>query len=103
MWAETTVTRLLKDADGKICGVFGYVRETGKFVVFEAPAVVLATGGIGKAFKVTSNSWEYTGTGTRWRCSAADAAEHGVRAVPPDRDGLAAVRQGHPRDRVGPR
>ncbi|TDD81026.1 fumarate reductase/succinate dehydrogenase flavoprotein subunit [Actinomadura darangshiensis] len=63
VWAETTVTRLLKDADGKICGVFGYVRETGKFVVFEAPAVVLATGGIGKAFKVTSNSWEYTGDG----------------------------------------
>ncbi|GAA4224587.1 fumarate reductase/succinate dehydrogenase flavoprotein subunit [Actinomadura meridiana] len=63
VWAETTVTRLLKDADGKICGVFGYVRETGTFVVFEAPAVVLATGGIGKAFKVTSNSWEYTGDG----------------------------------------
>ncbi|TMQ92361.1 fumarate reductase/succinate dehydrogenase flavoprotein subunit [Actinomadura soli] len=63
VWAETTVTRLLKDADGKICGAFGYVRETGKFVVFEAPAVVLATGGIGKAFKVTSNSWEYTGDG----------------------------------------
>ncbi|WP_433467364.1 fumarate reductase/succinate dehydrogenase flavoprotein subunit [Spirillospora sp. CA-128828] len=63
VWAETTVTRLLKDADGKICGAFGYVRESGKFVVFEAPAVVLATGGIGKAFKVTSNSWEYTGDG----------------------------------------
>ncbi|GAA0569627.1 fumarate reductase/succinate dehydrogenase flavoprotein subunit [Actinomadura livida] len=63
VWAETTVTRLLKDDDGKICGAFGYVRETGKFVVFEAPAVVLATGGIGKAFKVTSNSWEYTGDG----------------------------------------
>ncbi|HEY7488765.1 MAG TPA: fumarate reductase/succinate dehydrogenase flavoprotein subunit [Streptosporangiaceae bacterium] len=62
VWAETTVTRLLKDGD-KICGAFGYVRETGKFVVFEAPAVVLATGGIGKAFKVTSNSWEYTGDG----------------------------------------
>ncbi len=63
VWAETTVTRLLKDADGRICGAFAYVRETGKFVVFEAPAVVLATGGIGKAFKVTSNSWEYTGDG----------------------------------------
>ncbi len=62
VWAETTVTRLLKDGD-RICGAFGYVRETGKFVVFEAPAVVLATGGIGKAFKVTSNSWEYTGDG----------------------------------------
>ncbi|WP_141578132.1 fumarate reductase/succinate dehydrogenase flavoprotein subunit [Actinomadura sp. WMMA1423] len=63
VWAETTVTRLLKDADGRVCGAFGYVRETGRFVVFEAPAVVLATGGIGKAFKVTSNSGEYTGDG----------------------------------------
>ncbi|MDL4772192.1 fumarate reductase/succinate dehydrogenase flavoprotein subunit [Actinomadura xylanilytica] len=62
VWAETTVTRLLMDGD-RIAGVFAYVRETGKFVVFEAPAVVLATGGIGKAFKVTSNSWEYTGDG----------------------------------------
>ncbi|GAA2421087.1 fumarate reductase/succinate dehydrogenase flavoprotein subunit [Actinomadura vinacea] len=63
VWAETTVTRLLLDASGKVCGAFAYVRETGKFVVFETPAVVLATGGIGKAFKVTSNSWEYTGDG----------------------------------------
>jgi succinate dehydrogenase / fumarate reductase, flavoprotein subunit len=63
VFSETTVTRLLKDADGRICGAFAYIRETGKFVVFEAPAVVLATGGIGKTFKVTSNSWEYTGDG----------------------------------------
>ncbi|MEW2352544.1 fumarate reductase/succinate dehydrogenase flavoprotein subunit [Spirillospora sp. NPDC029432] len=63
VWAETTVTRLLLDESGAIAGAFAYVRETGKFVVFEAPAVVLATGGIGKAFKVTSNSWEYTGDG----------------------------------------
>ncbi len=62
VFAETTITRLLKDG-GKIAGAFGYVRETGGFVVFEAPAVVLATGGIGKVFKVTSNSWEYTGDG----------------------------------------
>ncbi|GAA3199687.1 fumarate reductase/succinate dehydrogenase flavoprotein subunit [Actinocorallia longicatena] len=62
VWAETTVTRLLKNGD-RICGAFAYVRETGKFVVFEAPTVILATGGIGKAFKVTSNSWEYTGDG----------------------------------------
>ncbi|GAA1561423.1 fumarate reductase/succinate dehydrogenase flavoprotein subunit [Actinomadura kijaniata] len=62
VWAETTVTRLLLDGD-RVAGAFAYVRETGKFVVFEAPAVVLATGGIGKAFKVTSNSWEYTGDG----------------------------------------
>src|SRR3954467_10893136 len=62
VWAETTVTRLLKDGD-RVCGAFGYVRETGRFVVVDAPAVVLATGGIGKSFKVTSNSWEYTGDG----------------------------------------
>ena len=47
----------------RIAGAFGYWRETGRFVVFEAQAVVLATGGIGKSFKVTSNSWEYTGDG----------------------------------------
>jgi succinate dehydrogenase / fumarate reductase flavoprotein subunit len=62
VYAETTITRLLKDG-GKIAGAFGYVRDTGKFVLFEAPAVILATGGIGKTFKVTSNSWEYTGDG----------------------------------------
>jgi succinate dehydrogenase / fumarate reductase, flavoprotein subunit len=62
VFAETTVTRLIKDGE-RIAGAFGYVRETGKFVVFEAPAIVLATGGIGKTFKVTSNSWEYTGDG----------------------------------------
>ncbi|HUJ05151.1 MAG TPA: fumarate reductase/succinate dehydrogenase flavoprotein subunit [Streptosporangiaceae bacterium] len=62
VYAETTITRLLKDGDA-IAGAFGYIRESGRFVVFEAPAVVLATGGIGKTFKVTSNSWEYTGDG----------------------------------------
>ena len=59
---ECTVTELLQE-DGRISGVFGYWRETGRFVVIDAPAVVLATGGIGKSFKVTSNSWEYTGDG----------------------------------------
>jgi len=62
VFAETTITRLLKDGD-RISGAFGYVRDTGRFVLFEAPVVVLATGGIGKTFKVTSNSWEYTGDG----------------------------------------
>ena len=52
------------DQDGdRIAGAFGYWRESGKFILFEAPAVVLATGGIGKSFKVSSNSWEYTGDG----------------------------------------
>jgi succinate dehydrogenase / fumarate reductase flavoprotein subunit len=63
VYAETTITRLEKDPAGRIAGAFGYARDTGRFVLFEAPAVVLATGGIGKTFKVTSNSWEYTGDG----------------------------------------
>jgi len=62
VFQECTVTRVLK-RDGRVAGVFGYERESGRFFVFEAPAVVLATGGIGKSFKVTSNSWEYTGDG----------------------------------------
>jgi len=62
VFMECTVTDLMKDGDS-IAGAFGYWRETGRFVVFEAPSVVLATGGIGKSFKVTSNSWEYTGDG----------------------------------------
>jgi succinate dehydrogenase / fumarate reductase flavoprotein subunit len=60
---ECTVTDLFKGPDGSIAGAFGYWRETGSFIAFEAPSVVLATGGIGKSFKVTSNSWEYTGDG----------------------------------------
>lgn len=63
VFAECTITELLKDAEGRIAGAFGYWRETGRFVLFEAPAVVIATGGIGKSWKVTSNSWEYTGDG----------------------------------------
>ncbi|RLU99432.1 fumarate reductase/succinate dehydrogenase flavoprotein subunit [Streptomyces griseocarneus] len=62
VFQECTVTRLLKDGD-RVAGVFGYERESGRFFTIEAPAVVLATGGIGKSFKVTSNSWEYTGDG----------------------------------------
>ncbi|MDI3403567.1 fumarate reductase/succinate dehydrogenase flavoprotein subunit [Streptomyces cavernicola] len=63
VFQECTVTRIVKDADGKVCGVFCYERESGRFFVIEAPSVVIATGGIGKSFKVTSNSWEYTGDG----------------------------------------
>ena len=62
VFAECSITELIKDGDA-IAGAFGYWRETGKFVLFEAPAVVLATGGIGKSFKVSSNSWEYSGDG----------------------------------------
>src|SRR5579885_2149868 len=62
VYMECTIIRLLKDGD-RVCGAFGYYRERGRFVLFKAKAVVLATGGIGRAYKVTSNSWEYTGDG----------------------------------------
>ncbi len=66
VFMECTITDLFRDESGgasRIAGAFGYWRETGRFVVFKAPAVVLATGGIGKSYQVTSNSWEYTGDG----------------------------------------
>src|SRR3982075_4244419 len=59
---EYTVVRLLKDGD-RVAGALAYYRDRGRFVVFKARAVVLATGGVGKAYKITSNSWEYTGDG----------------------------------------
>src|ERR1700682_1838094 len=62
VYMECTITCLLKDGD-HVAGAFGYWREQGRFVVFRAKAIVLATGGIGKAWKITSNSWEYTGDG----------------------------------------
>ncbi len=63
VFAECTISDLLTDDAGRIAGAFGYWRESGRFILFETPAVVLATGGIGKSYKVTSNSWEYTGDG----------------------------------------
>lgn len=62
VFAECTVTDLTKDGD-RISGALAYWRESGRHIVFEAPAIILATGGIGKSYKVTSNSWEYTGDG----------------------------------------
>ncbi len=62
VYMECKIERLIKDGD-RVAGAFGYWRNTGKFVLFKAKAVVLATGGIGKAWKFTSNSWEYTGDG----------------------------------------
>lgn len=62
VFQECTVTRVLKEGR-RVSGAFCYERESGRFFVLEAPAVVLATGGIGKSFKTTSNSWEYTGDG----------------------------------------
>ena len=62
VFAELTITEILKE-NGKISGAYGYWRESGTEVLFEAPAVVIATGGVGKTFKITSNSWEGTGDG----------------------------------------
>jgi succinate dehydrogenase / fumarate reductase flavoprotein subunit len=62
VFAEVTITDVLVE-NGTATGVYGYTRETGSEILFEAPAVILATGGIGKSFKVTSNSWEGTGDG----------------------------------------
>jgi len=62
VFAELTVTEILKEG-GKIAGAYGYWRESGSEVLFEAPAVIIATGGVGKTFKITSNSWEGTGDG----------------------------------------
>src|SRR5277367_4345860 len=62
VYMECAITRLLKDGD-RIAGAFGYWREQGRFVLFKAKSVVLCTGGIGKIWKITSNSWEYTGDG----------------------------------------
>ncbi|MFG2500442.1 fumarate reductase/succinate dehydrogenase flavoprotein subunit [Streptomyces sp. NPDC048441] len=62
VFQECTVTRVLKEGE-RVSGTFCYDRESGRFFVLEAPSVILATGGIGKSFKVTSNSWEYTGDG----------------------------------------
>src|SRR6185369_1903425 len=59
---ECNIQRLLKDGD-RVCGAFGYWRPTGKLVLFKAKAIVLSTGGVGKAWKFTSNSWECTGDG----------------------------------------
>jgi succinate dehydrogenase / fumarate reductase flavoprotein subunit len=62
VYMECAVTRLFKDK-GRVAGAFGYWRESGRFVVFKAKSIVIATGGIGKAWRITSNSWEYTGDG----------------------------------------
>jgi succinate dehydrogenase / fumarate reductase flavoprotein subunit len=62
VYMECTVTRLLTDR-GRVTGAFAYWRETGRFIVFKAKSIVIATGGIGKAWRITSNSWEYTGDG----------------------------------------
>jgi succinate dehydrogenase / fumarate reductase flavoprotein subunit len=62
VYMEHTIVTLLKDG-ARVAGAFGYDRERGRFKVFKAKAIVLATGGVGRAYKITSNSWEYTGDG----------------------------------------
>src|SRR5438128_5573016 len=62
VYMECTSTRLLTE-NGRVAGAFAYWRENGRFIVFKAKSIVIATGGIGKAWRVTSNSWEYTGDG----------------------------------------
>jgi succinate dehydrogenase / fumarate reductase flavoprotein subunit len=62
VYMEHTIVKLLKDGE-RVAGAFGYDRERGRFKVFRAKAIVLATGGVGRAYKITSNSWEYTGDG----------------------------------------
>ena len=62
VYMECTLQRLLTD-EGRVAGAIGYWRESGKFVLFRSKAIVLATGGLGKIYKITSNSWEYTGDG----------------------------------------
>src|SRR2546427_7391503 len=69
VYMECAITRLLKDGE-RVAGAFGYWRETGRFVVFKAKSIVIATGGIGKAWRITSNSWEYTGDGMALACEA---------------------------------
>jgi succinate dehydrogenase / fumarate reductase flavoprotein subunit len=63
VYMETTVTRLFKNDEGRVVGALAYTRESGRFIHFKAKAVVMATGGWGRNYKVTSNSWEGTGDG----------------------------------------
>ncbi|MBA2480568.1 MAG: FAD-binding protein, partial [Planctomycetes bacterium] len=62
VYMECTVVRLFKQGD-RVTGALGYFRERGRFVLFKAKSIVMATGGLGKAYEITSNSWEYTGDG----------------------------------------
>ena len=79
---EVTIVRLLKDGE-RIAGAVGYTRERGVFKIFQAPAVVLATGGLGRAFKITSNSWRAPATPHAGLRRRRRAAGHGVHPVPP--------------------
>ena len=96
---EHTVVELLLD-DGRVAGALGYDRERGRFHVFQAKAVVLATGGVGRALPGHEQQLGRHGRRPRAGVSCRRRAHrHGVHPVPSDRDGLAAQRQGHPRHR----
>ncbi len=100
VFMECKVLRLLTDADGRATAAVGYWRPSGELVVFTAKAFVLATGGVGKSWKYTSNSWESHRRRPRHGAVGRRRADrHGVRAVPPDRHGLAAVGARDPRHR----
>ncbi len=75
VFAELTITEIITE-NNQVTGALGYYRESGRFVLFEAPSVVLATGGIGKSFKVTSNSWEGTGDGHALALKAGSKLMH---------------------------
>ena len=102
VFAECTITDLIL-TDGRVAGAFGYHRESGKLVLFEAPAVILATGGVGKSYKVTSNSWEYTGDGhaLALRAGATLINMEFLQFHPTGMVWPPSVR-GHPGHRVGP-
>ncbi len=95
VYMECTITRLLIDG-GRVTGAFAYWRETGRFIVFKAKSIVIATGGIGKAWRITSNSWEYTGDGMALAYEAG-AELMDMEFVQFHRNGLASRRPGHPR------
>ena len=100
VFMECKILRLLKDADGAVSTAVGYWRPSGEIVSFTAKAFVLATGSIGKSWLYTSNSWESTGDGHAMAAWAGRRHDrHGVRAVPPDGHGVAAVGARHPRHR----
>ena len=104
VYMECTVTRLLDRTTTGITGAFGYWRESGRFVAWQAPSVVLATGGIGKSYKVTSNSWEYTGDGHSLALQAgATLVNMEFVQFHPTGHGLAAVGARDPGDRERPR
>ncbi len=85
IFMEYTVTRLFKDGD-RVTGALAYSRDKGEFHLFNAKAVILATGGVGKAFKITSNSWEYTRRRPEPCVGSRRGTDgHGVHAVPSDR------------------